>query len=385
MKSQSFLPRFGWWDSLSFMDNQPPLYSRPPLPPSLPPRSGAGRGSSRVWMILAIVFGGLLFVVLSSSVVANFGLREYTGAQSGQALEEVMVENNKSPHSIAIVDVEGMISSQAWDRSGRNMVDLIEDQLEIAARKDSVKAVILKVDSPGGEVLASDDISRALLEFQQNTGKPVIAALGGLAASGGYYVAAPCQWIVANELTITGSIGVIMHSFNYRGLLDKVGVYPQVFKSGKFKDMLSGSKQLSEIDPEEKKMIQEMIDDTYQKFKSVVATGRRRAFEANNSQGRQLDEHWEQVADGRVFTGKQAYELGFVDETGNFDTAVGRAKKLANIPHANLIRYQEPFRLSSLFSLFGSSDAKTVKVDWGVDLPRLHAGRLYFLSATVLH
>src|SRR4029079_10112350 len=103
-----------------------------------------------------------------------------------------------------------------------------------------VKAVILKIDSPGGEVMASDDISRALVQFQEKHKKPVIASSRVLAASGGYYVAAPCRWIVANELTITGSIGVILSSLNYRGLMDKVGIEPVVFKSGKFKDMLRG-------------------------------------------------------------------------------------------------------------------------------------------------
>lgn len=336
-------------------------------------------------MIVSFALAGILAVIVGASLLSRLAISDNTGRQSGRWLEEVVVENNRSPHRIAIIDVEGIITSQAWDRSGRNMIDLIEDQLKIAARNDSVKAVVLKVDSPGGEVLASDDISRALLEFQDETGKPIIAALGGVAASGGYYVAAPCQWIVANELTITGSIGVIMNSYNYRGLLDKVGLFPQVFKSGKFKDMLSGSRKLEEADPEEYRMIQEIIDETYKKFKSVVATGRQRAFERNAGEGRPLDENWQQLADGRVFTGKQAYEHGFVDETGNFETAVERAKKLANIADANLVRYQEPFRFSDFFSIFGKSEATTLKVDWGMDIPRLDPGRLYFLSSTVLH
>src|SRR4029077_17430498 len=134
------------------------------------------------------------------------------------------------------------------------------DQLKIVGRDHAVKAVLLKVDSPGGEVMASDDISRAISEFQDKYQKPVVAAMGSLAASGGYYVSAPCQWIVANELTMTGSIGVIMSTFNYRGLLDKVGVFPQVYKSGRFKDMLRGSKRPEEIEPEERQMIQAMID-----------------------------------------------------------------------------------------------------------------------------
>ena len=241
------------------------------------------------------------------------------------------------------------------------------------------------VDSPGGEVLASDDISRALLQFQENYDKPVIASMGGLAASGGYYISAPCRWIVANELTITGSIGVIMSTFNYRQLLDKVGVRPTVFKSGKFKDMLRGSKRLDEIDPAEEQMIQDMVMETFQKFKTVVREGRARAHELNDDKGKALVEDWEEYADGRILTGKTAYELGFVDQIGNFQTAVNTAKRIAGIEKAHLIRYQEPFNISHLFSLSAKAEEKVIKIDLGIDLPKLEAGRLYFLSPTVLH
>jgi protease-4 len=209
--------------------------------------------------------------------------------------------------------------------------------------------------------------------------------MGGLAASGGYYVSAPCRWIVANELTITGSIGVIMHSYNYRGLLNKVGVRPEVFKSGKFKDMLSGEKDEEEILPEEKQMIQSLIDETFQRFKKIVAEGRENASDQNRGEGRPLADDWENYADGRVLSGKQAYELGFVDELGNFDTAVERARLLARIKDANLVQYQRPFDLSNLFRLFGESESRALKIDLGMQLPKLQVGRLYFLSPTVLH
>jgi protease IV len=307
-----------------------------------------------------------------------------TGRQSGRVLHEILVENNVSRNKVAIIDVEGMITSMAFGRAG-NMVALIEDQLKMAARDSAVKAVILKIDSPGGEVLASDDISRALLNFQLRHNKPVVSVMGGLAASGGYYVSAPCQWIIANELTLTGSIGVILNSFNYRGLLDKVGIYPQIFKSGRFKDMLSGTKNLEDIEPEERQMIQNLIDQTHSRFVQVVEEGRTRARETNQGQGRALVDDWKEYADGRVLTGRQAFELGFVDELGNFETAVVRARRLAGIPNANLIRYEEPFRLGSLFSPFGQSSEHVLKVDLGINMPKLEPGRLYFLSPTVLH
>ena len=339
-------------------------------------------------MKVAVVLGILLLL----SVLSNLGhlvhsvtVTAKAGRQARAHLEEVTYENNHSKNKIALLDITGIITSEAWDRSGSSLVDLVSDQLRRAGEDDSVKAVILRVDSPGGEVLASDEIYRAITDFQKDYKKPAVASMGGLAASGGYYVSAPCQWIVANELTITGSIGVIMHSYNYRGLLNKVGVRPEVFKSGKFKDMLSGEKNEDEILPEEKQMVQALIDETFERFKKVGAEGRKRANEQNGGEGRKLADDWGDYADGRVLSGRQAYELGFVDELGNFDTAVERAKDLAKISNANLVQYERPFDLGNLFRLFGETDSRAVKIDLGVQLPKLQVGRLYFLSPTVLH
>jgi len=189
---------------------------------------------------------------------------------------------------------------------------------------------------------------------------------------------------VANELTITGSIGVIMSGLNYRGLLDKIGVRPEVFKSGKFKDMLSSTKSPDEISPEERQMVQALINETYGKFTNVVAAGRLAAYQGNNHTGRQLNDNWLNYADGRILSGNEALNLGFVDKLGDFDVAVESAEKLAHIGKAELVEYQPLFDISNLFRLFGESNAKSVKVELGVDLPKIHAGYMYFLSPTYL-
>ena len=339
-------------------------------------------------MVVAIVLAVLLLVSLMSNfqqLISGLALKSNSGRKAHRWLEEVTIEHSRSRNKIAVIDVKGIIVGEPWGRGGQSMVDYVEDELELAGEDDAVKAVVLRVDSPGGEVLASDDIYRAIADFQEQYKKPVVASMSGLAASGGYYVSSPCQWIVANELTITGSIGVIMHSYNYRGLLSKVGVRPEVFKSGKFKDMLSGEKTEEETLPEERKMLQDLIDETFTRFKSVVKEGREFARGMNGREGRKLVENWEDYADGRILSGKQAFDYGFVDELGNFDTAVKRAKSIANISTANLIQYQQPFDLGSLFRLFGEAQSKTVKIDLGVDLPKLQVGRLYFLSSSVLH
>ncbi len=370
-------------------DNPPPVQIPPPPVISRPVQQVRTR-SSRGWIVATFLLAGLVLLLLLTHVIQ--GILSWTnsasaGRQTGRWLEEITVEQNGSGNKIAIIDVEGIISSMAMGYRGRNMVELIADQLEMAANDSAVKAVILNVDSPGGEVMASDDISRALLEFQVKHRKPIVAAMGGLGASGGYYISAPCQWIVANELTMTGSIGVIMSTFNYRALLDKVGVLPQVFKSGRFKDMLRGSKLPSEIEPEEREMIQAMVDQTYVKFLSVVQEGRTRAQKENQGAGKGLASNWKEFADGRILTGKQAFELGFVDELGGFEAAVSRARAISKIPEANLIRYEEPFGLLNLLPLFGKTEHATLRVavDLGYEWPKLEAGRLYFLAPTVIH
>jgi len=330
----------------------------------------------------------LFFSVLSnlghfaSNVVSSKGRHIHS---TGPRLEEVITEDNDAAIKIAVIEISGIITSRNLDQTGYNMVEVIKAQLKRAEEDDKVKAVILKVDSPGGEVLASDEIYRELADFQKRSPrKPVIASMGNLAASGGYYVSAPCRYIVANELTITGSIGVIMHGWNYRGLMNKVGVRPETYKSGKFKDMLSGERDPEEIPPEERAMVQGLIDETYGKFKGVVAAGRKLANEKNQGtkdKGQALSQDWTNYADGRVLSGSEAYKLGFVDQLGNFQDAVERAKSIGGAPGpANLVEYQKIYDFSDIFRLFGKSEARSIKLDLGLDMPKLQVGQLYFLA-----
>lgn len=353
--------------------------------------------SSALWKVLTVVF----LVLFGLSLLVNFAGFSHTVLPRSRAmvdrvrnLEEVTLSSTNSDNKIAVIEVDGVISSSEIDRSGEDMVQFIKDQLKMAERDSDVKAVILKVNSPGGEVLASDEINKAITKFQDQTHRPVVASMGGLAASGGYYISVPCQWIVANELTITGSIGVIMHAYNYRSLMDKVGIRPMVFKSGRFKDMLSGEQEDKDLTPEQQRtrdqedqMVQSLIDETFNKFKEVVKAGRTRAAQQNEGNGKSLVDDWQDYADGRVLSGKQALNFGFVDELGDFDAAVKRTKSLAKISSANLVQYRMPMDLGSVLSrLLGKSDVPTIKVDLGVELPKLEAGRPYYIAPmTVLH
>ena len=371
----------------------PPVIQSPAGPTGRPSKGGSG------WKIVSFLLIGLIVLwglgrVLFHSVVTVASHSRAT-ADLNRDLEEVVLEHtNSTDNKIAVVEVTGVISGGEVGHSDMDFVTFVKEQFKAAESDTDVKAVILKVNSPGGEVMASDEVYNIIRKFEDKSGKPVVVSMGSLAASGGYYISAPCRWIVADELTITGSIGVIMHNYNYRLLFDKIGIRPQVIKSGRYKDMLSGEKEpdAEKLTPqevkdrdEEEKMVQVLIDETYDRFTNIVKTGRDWAATKNGSEGTTLAAEWADYTDGRILSGKSAFKYGFVDELGNFDTAVQRAKTLTHIRYANLVEYRLPFDLGSLLSrVFGKAEAPALKVDMGFDLPKLQAGQLYFLTPTVV-
>lgn len=361
--------------------------------PATPPP--ARRGTSG-WLWAILILAGLGAVGFFGLVwLANrFDGTEFTSSSSRSRqrddLHEIVLETSSAREKIAVIDLQGVISGEMLDYEGTTLVSHIEDQLERAADDRNVKAILLKIDSPGGEVLASDEIYKLLTEFQAEHDKPVVASMGTVAASGGYYVAAPCRWIVANELTITGSIGVIMHSYNYRVLMDKVGVRPEVFKSGELKDMLSPDKRDEDITAEERRIVQNLVNETFERFKSVVAEGRALAEAQNEDNegeeadhGRALAKNWQEFADGRLLSGRDAWKLGMVDELGDFGDAVGRTLKIAGIEDAKLVQYRRPPSFGSLFRLLGQSPETKVKIDLGLPAFKLRTG-LYFLAPNLI-
>jgi protease-4 len=339
-----------------------------------------------VMLVFSLLALGLIGVGKSDR---NWTRHRSTQSPGAAELQEVLVRDSPFEDKVAVISLEGVISGEVLSDIGSSMVELVSDQLERAA-VEGVSAVILKVDSPGGEVLASDEIYLLLEKFQKEHDIPVVASMGSLAASGGYYVSAPCRWIVANELTMTGSIGVIFHSYNYRGLMDKVGVRPDITKSGKLKDMMSGEKLPEEVLLEERAILQGMIDESFAKFKDIIRTGRNHAAELNLkdgvTEGRKLASNWTEFADGRILSGQQALNLGLVDELGNFEVALDRALQLARLDGAKLITYQPHFRFPGFLSLLGQARSGSVKVDLGLPLQsRLPEGRLYFMSPLHMH
>lgn len=247
-----------------------------------------------------------------------------------EKLEEVVLVPSPAKEKILMIDVEGLLSSAAgtglFSRE-KNAVSRVFERLELAARDPRVKAVVLRIDTPGGEVTASDIIYHEILRFKERTGRPVLGLMMGVAASGGYYIASACDVIMAHPSTLTGSIGVISVFPNVESLMAKVGVKVNVIKSGGNKDSGGPFRSMTE---EEKKIFQGIIDEYYEGFLEVVARNRKDRIPAAELRS---------IADGRVYTAKQALELKLIDEIGYFDDALARALGLVSLKSAKLVAY----------------------------------------------
>lgn len=248
---------------------------------------------------------------------------------------------------VAVVEIKGLITES------RSVVDRI-----IKFKKDkTVKAIVLRIETPGGAVGPSQEIYQEVRKTGQV--KNVVASMGAVAASGGYYIASAAHKIFANPGTITGSIGVVAEFSNIEELLKKVGLKTVIIKSGDFKDIGS---PLREMTTEERELIKGLIDGVHKQFIGAVAEGRNLPIDAV-----------EKIADGRILTGEQAKELGLVDQLGNLQDAITLASKLAGIKEEPHIIYSEKKRPSIWDFLLGALLQK------GIDIPLSHSYNLWYI------
>ena len=247
-----------------------------------------------------------------------------------QPLKESRV-SGKGKAKILIIDLSGVINEEGDGGifPEPNMVSRFEEELNKAAGDGAVRAVVLRVNSPGGTVTASDIMYHEVENFKKRTGKKVIASIVDIGASGAYYISMGADRVVAHPTAVTGSIGVIMLHVNVEGLLEKIGVSSETIKSGPHKDMGSPLKPLS---PEDRELLQGVINNMYARFLEVVQNGR-----PNLS-----PEKIRQLADGRIYTADQALAAGLVDEIGYLDQTIDEAKKMANVADAQVIMYARP-------------------------------------------
>lgn len=260
--------------------------------------------------------------------------------------------------AIALIHVNGTIMSGSapvspFQTDGIAYSGRVIDQLRRAQEDFNVKTILLRIDSPGGSVVGSDEIHQVL---RDEIDKPVVVSMGELAASGGYYIAASADRIMANPATFTGSIGVILTATHVEDLMDKLGIDVTIIKSGEQKDQLS---PFREVTPEERALWQDIIDEAYEQFVGVVAEGR----------GMPRDDVRE-LADGRVYTGRQALELGLIDDLGNLPDAIELAADLGGIEgEPRIIEYRRPASFWDLFTyqLTHASEPFTLQDFLGVD------------------
>lgn len=229
---------------------------------------------------------------------------------------------------VAVIDVDGVIMnarSSGLFGSGDNPVSLFREKLDAAANDKSVKAVVIRINSPGGAVTASDIMYQDLVSFRQETHKPVVACMMDVAASGGYYLAVGCDSIYAHPTTVTGSIGVIMTLYNASELFSMMGVRSNPIKSGPNKDIGNPARPMTD---EERAILQGMVNRFYDEFVHVVADGRKLP-----------EPRVRELADGRVYTGLDAQKNGLVDHIGYLEDAVHTAMDLAGVKDARIVCY----------------------------------------------
>lgn len=322
----------------------------PASPP--PPQTIVIERRGRVGLLRRLLSFFLLGLVVLTLLSALF-IRE---AGLPTRLPERYLAGDLSTAKIAVVEVEGGIFSATVEHAIR--------QIRQARDDDAVKAVVLRIDSPGGTVSGSDRVWREV-EMLKRTGKPVVASLGGIAASGGYYIAAPADQILAEPVTLTGSIGVITEMPNLQGLLEKLGVDVQTIATGKWKDSGSLFRPMTD---EERSRWRTLLDHSYQRFVRIVARGRKLPVA-----------EVEGLADGRVYTADEAVSLKLVDALGYLDDAILTAQRLAKIESARVIRYAQPFQWSDALSPFGGSTGRSPVLDPEA-LLRLQVPQILYLA-----
>jgi protease IV len=316
---------------------------------------GSGAGGPRRRRRWPFVVGGLValgLLVLTVSLVVLVLTINASGPRASTAVYDEQYVSGEGVDKIAVVPVEGQIASADSAVGGVQPTTTPEglaDALQQAKEDASVVAVVLEVNSPGGGVTASDVMHQSILDFKRSSGKPVVVSMGDVAASGGYYISTAADRIVANETTLTGSLGVVLPLLNFSEAADKYGVTQEYIKSGKFKTMGSSWKELT---PEERKIFQSIVEEDYSEFVKVIVQGRGLS-----------EERVREIADGRVYSGEQAKELGLVDSFGGLDEAAEISRNLANVEEATVVRYvQKPSFVETLLARLAPQEPEAVQI-----------------------
>ena len=290
--------------------------------------------------ILVSIFAFVIMSMILSLLQIYFTMDKGQDKSAGRSLIS-------TDPGIGVVRIYGEISmsGDAGGLGGLAGSDAIVARLDELAKDPLIKAIVVRIDSPGGTVAATQEIFSKLMKIRRVVKKPVIASMGDLAASGGYYSASACDYIMANQGTLTGSIGVIIAAPNLKGLFEKFGIKMNVIKSGKYKDILSSSRDMTQ---EDIALLQEMIDTSYNQFLKDVSLGRNIPIDEIKP-----------VADGRVMNGDTALKHRLIDGLGTYEDALAKAREMAKLPEDAPVYEQNRDPLNMLMSALGVSAPKT--------------------------
>ncbi|MEK0446709.1 MAG: signal peptide peptidase SppA [Verrucomicrobiota bacterium] len=337
-----------------------------------PKRTGCLTAVLIVALIMSAVFNVAFLISRAGQIAKTVARPGHRSAFGEELVKPAKEEGEGIEKRVAVISVRGVISSAELGQVAETALEDTLAEIEQAREDHSVCAVVLRIDSPGGEVTASDILYNAVRLLREK--KPVVVSMDSVAASGGYYVACAGSHLFAHETTITASIGVIMQSVNYRELLGKVGLEVMTFKSGALKDLLNGARELTDM---EREYVQGMINQSYDRFVGIVAR-ERHLDERELRQG---------VADGRIVSGVDALKEKLVDELGGMDEACEKARVLGKAPGASVIRYSAPMAFGRLMRLLSETSTKgsRVQLDWrGLAGSKLQNGRLYYLPSVLI-
>lgn len=302
--------------------------------------------SGKRWLAL-----GIAVVLFFFSLGVNFLFSKAFGDESNWKMSwmeemdkeftETVIEEGSDLGQIVVLEVNGVIQDTGdveslFESPTYNHRKFLK-MLKHAGEDNNVKGIILRINTPGGGVVESAELHDRLLDIKENYPKPIYVSMGTMAASGGYYISAPADKIYASPDTMTGSLGVIMQGINYAGLAEKYGVKFETIKSGEHKDIMSPTREMTE---DERKILQQMVDNAYQGFVDVIANGRKMTADKVR-----------QIADGRIYDGRQAKALGLIDEFGYLDEAIEGMKELEEVGDATVVRYEVGFGFDSMFSV----------------------------------
>lgn len=326
------------------MDTPNEEFPRPvaTMPAPVPPR----RKTSGLTIFLIIV-GCLVVIIGVFGLIIKSSLSELNtslgvGGSSENLTTVSVLKGAETEGKVALITLTGAIRGDGSEIKGEGTLFDVSRRFRAAAKDKDVKAVLFQVDSPGGGLTASDVIHNEVKKCQA-AGKPVVVWIGSLAASGGLYVSAPADWIVASPTSLVGSIGVIMQHMMIKELMEKIGVKVEPIKSTGMKDIGSPFRDMT---PEERQYFEELIHTFHEMFVNVVVTGRK----MDPAKVRDL-------ASGKIYTAQQSLEYGLIDQIGYFDDAMTKIKELTGLTNPSLIAYKEPFDFEAMLkkSPFGGS------------------------------